>query len=77
MAAASHNPSFAKKAGIKPSVAKEFMKADESQPLQFKTASKPKNQKQQVGKMFSERGRSAQTKGKLLKSGVSLTKRSK
>lgn len=29
MAAAAHNPAFAKKAGIKQSVAKEFNKADQ------------------------------------------------
>ncbi len=30
MKAAAHNPGFAKKAGIKPGVAKEFVKADKA-----------------------------------------------
>jgi hypothetical protein len=32
MAAAAHNPEFAKKAGIEQSVAKDFNKADKSRP---------------------------------------------
>jgi hypothetical protein len=35
MAAAAHNPAFAKKLGIPPSVAKEYNKADKGKP--FKT----------------------------------------
>jgi hypothetical protein len=39
MQAAAHNPSFAKRAGIKPSVAQEFVRADQ-QHVKLKSASR-------------------------------------
>jgi hypothetical protein len=39
MAAAAHNPGFAKRAGIKQSVAKEFFRADQS-PTKLRSSSR-------------------------------------
>jgi hypothetical protein len=45
MAAASHDPKFAKKVGIPQKVAKEFNKADEGTPLLSRANSVPKSRK--------------------------------
>ena len=45
MAAAAHNKAFAKKAGIAPSVAKEFHAADRRDPASFRATMSSKRRK--------------------------------